>query len=425
VCYLLEPGRITSIELPATPFRVDNFRLGPPATPPNCGGVAAEPGGIPEGNCFFFDILFVPQSPGTFSGAVTLHYEAVTPPISPLFGTWQLFGESFQPFEVCFYAKRPSFVQDDKSIVGHAFLELITRVSTLPRDEFRQSYGKYADSLNFFDGAGTVRNDQATDWDWRICYPLSPLAYERIAAKIFQKLPPANPGYQLLTFNCVDWVVAAADAAGLTLPNTVWLTVQQPSPAEEIEIDSPWTFADALETIGEDGTFAGGTVQANPDPRHPSRGTEPLDIDVAALSVIGHQDPQFLATAMGLPLNQPILGQVPVHSDDALTIELQNLAVETAMISIDWGDGGPFQIQATQAQHPYPEPGPYQGSILIIDEGTVHAYTLDIQVGPDQTTQHLTLTIPTPIPSTTPNPGNENPPLPNTPIIEPKDLYPY
>jgi hypothetical protein len=67
-------------------------------------------------------------------------------------------------------------------------------------------------------GPGKIKNDSEYGWEWKLCKSVTDESYDK-AARLISLDRDKTPSYSLGGFNCTDWVLKVADAAGVTLPS--------------------------------------------------------------------------------------------------------------------------------------------------------------------------------------------------------------
>lgn len=275
------------------------------------------------------------------------------PPFSNLAVTFQL-----RPLPAITFYHQPG---DANNGAGHAFLSLTWKDGTT------RFYGFYAVNLkNLFLGAQGIILGGEPNWDYSISYPISVSQYGS-AATIVTHDWVSPPTYSLLTFNCMNWVVKVANAAGVLLPNS----------QDEAGVSDPGTFGASLANIGNGNSSNGGLVTANASPDPPT----PFDYSYAGLETAGHANPSGLATSIGLAYDPVNLGTVNANSTNGLVLTLAGINTNQSLISMSWGDGSPFQEQTLNFSHLYAA-GTYQANLLVIDAGAVHSYSITVVVSP-------------------------------------------
>lgn len=299
---------------------------------------------------------------------------------------------------ICFYV-------DDSGLVGHTFVQLLpTTGSQAGREDL--VYGKYSGSLNIFGGTADMKWDKSRRWDWRICYDVTCSQYNAVVAKIRAKLT-VEPDYNLLSDNCTDWITDAATAAGLVLPDKFWI----------FGIATPGSLDSALESLGDGGTFMGGTVEMNTNTSlgadgQPVAFNAPYDYDAEEVALASHSNPVGLAGTMNLPLFTNNEGSFTTTLAAGFTLNLSNVNPGSQLLTVDWGDGSVLDGQVSSFFHQYPAPGIYGASLGVVDSGAVrhHHWTVDVSAGSLNT---LNIAVPSSSPAGGSNPGFDGPPVPD------------
>jgi hypothetical protein len=314
---------------------------------------------------------------------------------------------TLQPTDVItFYDEYPG----NGSLTGHAFLEMTSVNGT----SAYYGFYPYENPISDFTFSGYITSrDSATPWNFDIAYPVSQAAYDAASALILQD-SGSPPLYSLIAFNCTDWISTVAAAAGIQLPQT----------KNDYGISDPYAFGNSLLRIGNGNSLAGGTVTFNSvgnsnssiHVAEMSSGAAPYDYSFTALEEAGHTSPSGLASTLGFPLDQVNLGTVNANNVSGLLLNLIGADPTEDLISINWGDGSPYQGQSLTFSHMY-SPGTYSADLLEVDDGAVHSYDMTIEVSSASSTP-IDITV-TPFPTVDdPNPGL-TPALPVPEVPEP------
>jgi hypothetical protein len=249
---------------------------------------------------------------------------------------------------------------DDNNGAGHAFLSLRWENCETKFWGF-YSTGWANEILGVTPG---IVDGGEPNWDFSISYPITVVEYDSAATVITQdKISP--PWYSLLTFNCMNWAIKVANAAGVELPSS----------HDNAGFADPRTFGASLENIGNGNTKYGGLVREydSPDP------VTPFDYSYSGLESAGHTNAAGLATSIGLAYNLVNLGTVNANNIRGLSMGLSGVATNQDLISMNWGDGSAFQEQSLGFSHIYSN-GTYHADLLVIDAGAVHSYTMTVSV---------------------------------------------
>ena len=281
---------------------------------------------------------------------------------------------------------------------GHAFLEMTNAKGV-------SAYlGFYPYNRGWMISSGTVNNDSATPWNYAIEYPVSASAYSA-AATLIENDVQSPPSYNLIKFNCTDFVKSIAAAANIQLPNTTGLA----------GTSDPYAFGYSLLTVGNGNTTYGGTVIFNPDPPQ----TQPYDYSYAELEQGGHSSAGSLASYLGLPLDRENLGTVISNSVSGISISLSGANTSNDLISMNWGDGYAYQEQSLNFSHVY-APGTYTADLLDIDDGALHSYDMTVDVSSSASSPvNINVTPFSPVENVNPN---LTPPVPVPAVPEPSTL---
>jgi len=302
---------------------------------------------------------------------------------------------------ISFYVDSP----DIRSPTGHAFVQMIPMLNAQAGNP-NLVYGLYPSTVNIFGGPGRIGNDSRHRWDFRITYNVTPAQYNGAVAVINADIA-APPAYHLLPSNCVDWTCTVSGAAAIVLP----------AKRNRFGIGTPTTFENSLRAIGAGGVFRGGTVGSNAANVAPNggplalAGSVPRDFDFDATQDVGHDDPLGLATFMDLSADINMLSTFMVNTSDSFDVSVLDADPADALVSMDWGDGSPFDAQATTFAHDYAFPGDYLASLLVVDSGAVHRYQMPVSVSGAFMTQSSTITVDRFSPATGTNPNFDEAPI--------------
>jgi hypothetical protein len=292
------------------------------------------------------------------------------------------------------------------SPTGHAFIQLLP--SEGPQAGARTLvYGFFTNNIPgglTFGAAGIVDDNSTHEWDWKICYMVSKVQYDKAAALIRhdQTNPPK---YILFKFNCTDWVAKVAKQAGITLPPYSANLVRKDSvsklipgfldflkkPVEnltpEINIESvgdPERLGEELKRLYEHkAQFQGGVVYGNFKHVTPTNALDPptkrLDIDsVEDIVVLGLRNPKSLALGLDLALRDEKLSPVHVGVRRDLDVLLRHR--EDDIVDIRFGDGTRM-AEHSRFVHRYRRPGVYMVTGVAIGS-TVERFRFRVDVGP-------------------------------------------
>ncbi len=317
--------------------------------------------------------------------------------------------------ELCFYVEQPCTVLGVPVGAGHAFLELHDLKGTFGGASFFRGF--YPAGADIFGGAGKIKDDAARPWHYKICYPITWAQWNAVSGGINAK-NAAPPAYNLLTFNCTDWITQKAGMAGVALPVKV----------NNVNVADPNAFWQSLDGLGNGGTFGGGTVTANPNPPLGAPVCDagsPLcnDFGFDQIQAWGHMDASGLSDAMQLPLLEiQIAFNYTAAVNEPWHVDVGGTSPGVALISISWGDGSPLDAQSSSFAHVYSAPGTYEASLLVVDRGTVSHYLITIQVAAPAKTVDLQIFVQPSSPSQVPNPGcPDGGPIPSNPGVCPFD----
>jgi hypothetical protein len=317
---------------------------------------------------------------------------------------------SGETHELCFYVEQPCTILGVPVGAGHAFLELHDLKGTFGGARYVRGF--YPAAADIFGGAGKVKDDAARPWHYKICYSITWAQWDAVAAGVNAK-QNAPPAYNLLTFNCTDWITQKAGLAGVALPVKV----------NNVNVADPNAFWQSLDALGNGGTFGGGTVTANPNPPLAGPVCDPgsplcSDFGFDQVQAWGHLDAASLSAAMQLPLVELKISSVTAGLNDPWHVGVTGTSPGVALISMSWGDGSPVESQLPAFAHAYAAPGTYEASLLVVGRGSVSHYVLAVNVfGGAQTVDMDILVQPFP-PSQVPNAGCPDggpiPPQPGT-----------
>ena len=272
--------------------------------------------------------------------------------------------------ELCFYVEQPWSPLGVPLGPGHAFLELHDLKGTFGGARFKRGFAPRG--LNIFGGAGIIRDDAAAPWHFKICFPITWVQWNAVANGVNGKIIAA-PAYNLIDFNCTNWITEKAAFAGLVLP----------AKTNRVEVADPNVFWQSLQAIGDGGTWGGGTVTENPNP--PGR-SSPVGNPFCAecgfelMEAWGHQDPAGLNEMLELSLNALVLEPITADPNELVQITVSGTAPEIAIISMSWGDATPLDAQEVDFSHQYGVSGTYNATLLAVNEGAVNHYSVDVEV---------------------------------------------
>ena len=305
------------------------------------------------------------------------------------------------------------YIQRDTFPTGHAFMQFETTAGPQNyRTDLVYGHGSISGPFNdgFTRGPGAPQHgllEADHPWDWRIVYHVNSCQYD--AAAHFVNSEIANPSvYSLTSFNCVDWIDAAASAAGLQLPEG----------KNFLGISDPVTFADSLAAIGDGGSFNGGVVQKNTqglsprnlfDPPSPNETlASPLDLIKYALD-----NASALAASQNMSSQVIALSPVTLAPSGNLTLSFNgNYVTNYSLAVVDWGDGTP-RVPTTALQLSHVLKSSSSVKVAVFSFGTFATFLLNVTLNPGAAG---TATIPASIPSpnassTTMTTSSAGPPL--------------
>jgi hypothetical protein len=268
------------------------------------------------------------------------------------------------------------------------------------------SYGFYPKTWNIFGGAAKIKNDGARPWSWKITWTdISNERYLMIANFIRHAI--ANPGnYDLLGDNCVGFAKNVAGIAGKTPPNGI----------NRVGLEDPYALCHQFAAIGNGGIFNGGTVTQGTGIVD-WHGVVPKDYSYEAIADDTHSNTAAQTAAfMNLSPLDSDEGDFNLQSGGVFNINLNNANPSASLISINWGDGS-LTEQSDIASHVYAAPGTYEGSVVVIDSGSVQRYGFTALVGAGSPSAQLSLNIPTAVPASGENVGYDDVPDPCTELI--------
>jgi hypothetical protein len=271
------------------------------------------------------------------------------------------------PYKLSFYVQGNNPFE-----TGHAFAQLVANSGPNAGDV--NTYGHYPNSYNPFDSSGLTRPNGDHPWDWKIAFPVTAEQYNTVATFINNEIN--NPSdYHLLTSNCTDWVDQIANMVGLPLPAFT----------DPYGVSDPVTLDYSLASIGDGGSFGGGTVSQNtngtlpnnnpdPPPPFPDEGSVNGFISAALANA-----PAFAQT-MNLVFHQETLPPVAVGVGQTITVNLANVDLNHAVAIDDFSDGTPA-TQSLTAAHLYQSPGTRHARAIVINGGAVDEFFFDVNVG--------------------------------------------
>lgn len=273
---------------------------------------------------------------------------------------------------------------------GHAFLQLIPSKNNKQFGNPNLCYGFYPATWDIFGGPGTIKNDSRHAWNWRINYPVNAAQYNAVVGGIIADRA-APPAYNLLTFNCVDWIQKMAALSAIALPPTL----------NRLGINDPFAFQASLVALGAGGVFGAGTVSNNAALVAPNGGKmayRPYDVSYAWLEAKAHNirySLSTLASYMNLQASEQNLGVITVNTSDTFDVDMVNADPSNALISMDWGDGSEYDAQTLSFSHTYASAGTYKATLVVVDTGTVYRWDMTVQVSSGATTGSVTINVPT------------------------------
>ncbi len=300
---------------------------------------------------------------------------------------------------------------------GHTFVQLVSNV------------GKNANNLNYvygfglqlnvdtsqlpyvwnvFTASGAVVQQNTYPWNWRISYPISQQQFADAIAFI-QRQQANPPSYNLLTTNCMWWDAQVASVVGVTLPPYV----------NVLNIPDPSAFGFILASLGDRGTFDGGTVEQNtlgtlpnatpaPPPAFLDYGGSVVDLIAAA-----YEGPATLAQSMDLSFQQASLGSFTVGAGQTLLLNLGNVDINHALVLADFGDGTHIQQSLTPSRV-YHARGTWQARVIVINSGAVDVYSYTVNVDGSSPGASIPITVSDP-PFNVPGPLPPAPAFPSLP----------
>jgi len=213
------------------------------------------------------------------------------------------------------------------SPVGHAFVDLVNK-----QMNSHVIVGKYPSTSNYLSTPGSIMDDGAKVWSWRISFDLTTVPYRNVLAAIQnEKKHPST--YQLNSANCVQWVEQLVADAGRSLPPVKdWLGI--PSPA---------VLRDALQKAGSGGTLNGGTVLQNTTGATASGAPDPISsppcCDGPGMLQAAMTDPAGLAQNLDVQLNDRVLVPDHVNRDGSYRVEVTHTRSSQGIYGVVWGDG--------------------------------------------------------------------------------------
>lgn len=274
------------------------------------------------------------------------------------------------PDVIAFYDEPPSNALEP----GHAFLQMIPRNNSQVGTYYRGFYPNFT----FPFAPGHLQDDSNAAWQFRVSYNVTDAEYNSAEAVInHDNLAP--PFYNLVSFNCANWIGKVANAAGIQLPSTL----------DRANIADPLAFGQTLQAIGIGNSFESGTVERNVNQLmqilshrtdlSPHIGKTAQDYSYVGIEAAGHTDPAGIAASLNLALDKVDIGSINANQSSGFSISVLNEDPNASIISINWGDGSPFEEQSLNMSHTYAV-GTYVSDLLIIDAGAVHSYDMTIDV---------------------------------------------
>jgi len=278
---------------------------------------------------------------------------------------------NFSPTAVIIFYHEP---ENANGGIGHVFLQIISKEGN------SETYGFCNSSIDVVHRHPGHLEPGFLPWDIAIKYPLNDAGYEAVAAAITYDI--AHPPDYLISnhngFDCVDWIAKIAAAAGIQLPGYT----------DRANISDPVAFAQSLNEIYASGGVSPdgkGVIIGGPSSSkltaipHLPANQEPLDYSYDELEIAGFANAASLSTSMGLAYDYVSLGIVSANSTNGISLSLSGVNPNSDIISMNWGDGSPFQEQSLSISHIYTT-GTNAAQLLVIDSGAVHSYNMTVVV---------------------------------------------
>jgi hypothetical protein len=272
---------------------------------------------------------------------------------------------------VCVYADAPHA----PLYTGHAFVQLLPDRG--PQAGNRNLVYGFApkESWRFLGGPGEVSSNATHHWDYKICYAVPPVQYDRMEARVAADIRNP-PSYALFTFNCTDWVLRVAAAGAITVPPA--------KPGRVPGVTDPDRLAESIKSIAAGRQFAGGVPRRNPGNAAPNGGVDPvfgeLDVDsYDGLVEFALADPQRLAAGVHLDNHEEHLSTRTIGHNHELSLNFENVRRHDAIIAVDWGDGAKTYQEPT-ATHRYERAGSHHVRAVVVRNATLFRVTLTVNV---------------------------------------------
>ncbi|MBS1807334.1 MAG: hypothetical protein JST84_03975 [Acidobacteria bacterium] len=264
--------------------------------------------------------------------------------------------------------------------------------------------------INPFSSKGKTEGQADHPWDYQICYHLSAAQYNAAAAFIRGEITSPSD-FHLFTRNCTDWIDKVAAAAGVHIP----LTTDDPN---RRGIKDPAVFEGYLENLlkgkrpkGKKArlkeiqdirdnvgpTFEKGKVEkfeGTFEKAHQFDACSCQGLDFAATIA-----PQKLASGLKLEVNVQTLPEVQLGVGQPLSIELQNVDPENALISMHFNNKDIVRRQPS-AIYKYDHSSTFPIQVVIITPGRVNLFSFQAVVStvPKTQTTIVGITVPSPSP---------------------------
>lgn len=238
-----------------------------------------------------------------------------------------------------------------------------------------------------FGGVGEISSNATHGWDYKICFPVTPEQYDKMA-KFIRESIAKPPKYDLLESNCVIWSENVAATGGIRLPSSI----------NRAGIADPAAFEDSLESIGVGGTFRGGTVKKNPGGVAPNGEADPVGEELDADSYEGlleyaFGDPNGLVEGMHLVDHERQVHPRRLGAHERFAIDLRDVSAKRAIVAVDWGDGSTTTLQKTRSSHEYSHQGRYTAKIVVVRNSTLFRASIPVDVGHGKAGASVKLTV--------------------------------
>ena len=230
---------------------------------------------------------------------------------------------------------------------------------------------------------GVIRDDSRHGYTHRLCWRVDTPTYNAIVDDITDKINNGTT-YQLCPnqtagpgTNCAGWATSKLRGNGVTAPN----------PNNALNYPDPYRLGVIMDNLVPGGAGPGGSIFTTSDGSvapvgGPAQSKNYPDGGYLGYVEMGHLSSDSLGALLYTPVAVQLLGDFPVGLRGDFSILLHGLP-KGSIHSVDWGDGSGFDAALNFYGHIYQEPGVYEASVLVIDDGAVQQFVLIIKVTED------------------------------------------